>query len=106
MKPLLPPVPDLENEGIQYSKEDYNSLPFPKLKWRCCISGCDHYTSVKDIGESPLFWWRSGKVNLSTNDYYCGRHWKLYKKTGKNSTCFVYKDGPGLFHLIQLDENK
>jgi len=93
MKPAKPPVPDLDHPLRDWSKEECNTLDFPKVKWLCCVKDCNCYSSAKDVGSLPLVWWRKKWVDLRSNWHYCSKHWKMYQAARKAGKLFTPLSG-------------
>lgn len=97
---VLPSI-ELDDTGdiFSMSEEELSKVFSTKLKWRCCIKHCKHYTNVKDFGILPFVFWRKQWVNLNNQIFYCGKHWKRYKKTLAPE--YYRKEGPGINHIVK-----
>lgn len=106
MKPPVPPCPDLSGNDFNVfdlSKEELNAAEAPKVKWHCCVEGCNRYSRVKDFGVLPKVWWKNHWVDLTAQVLYCGKHWKLFRAQQKKGMLYEpmegYKPGSGINHL-------
>lgn len=71
------------------------------VKWQCCVKDCEGGSRIKDYGASPFFYWRKKWIDLSNQVLYCSKHWKQFKNTGfPPESNVIFKDGPGLNHLV------
>ena len=99
-------VPEFDQEGFELlksqSKEELDKVEHSTVKWACRVKGCNHYTRISDYGVSPYFQWRKREwVNLETQVLDCNKHWKQFEKNGyPPETNAVFKEGPGIMHLI------
>lgn len=75
------------------TKAELDALPYVIHKWNCACKDCPNGTTVRDYGAGPLYFLnRNSKgaelhpqtywVNLDTHIWYCGKHWKYFKRLG------------------------
>lgn len=92
-------APDLTGEVALRDMpiSELKNIDAPKIKVHCCVSGCNRFSSGKDFGEHPFYFWGRKWVNLREIVFYCGKHWKLFKAGKINNE--QYKPGPAIHHL-------
>lgn len=80
-------------------------VPADIFRWECCVKGCEHFTKVKSFATFPLVLYGEKWVNLQTQIYFCGKHWRQ-RLTLLASAETSLKVGPGSNHaeLIKVAE--
>lgn len=100
---MRPPPPSIELElsdvedVTQLSHDELLKAPHEKRKWRCCVEGCDGYSTVRDYGILPMVYWKKKWTDLTKYVFFCSRHWPLVKKNPNYE--FTQKPGSGINHL-------
>lgn len=100
MRPPPPPL-DIEISDVAdvklLSHEELSNILHDKKKWRCCVEGCDGYSTVSDYGILPFVYWKKKWTDLRVYVFFCSRHWPKVKNNPDYQ--FTQKPGQGINHL-------
>jgi hypothetical protein len=92
-RPPIPPEamqldPMTPAEVMALPLEELNQVEHETWKWQCCAKDCTRFTRLKEYGIWPWFFWRKEWIDVEANIFFCGYHWKIYRRgidqPGKN----------------------
>lgn len=76
-----PPKIELEDIDItSFPITELKYVHFDKIKWFCCVNGCNRHSHVKDYGAVPNVLFRNKWINITSQVFYCTKHWPLFRK--------------------------